>query len=116
MLYLLYAERNAIDLERRCHGVGRLLKYEIVQLPDVILDPRLDVEPDPAHLLDQVLPVGLHGPPPAVAVCSGVVDVPDIVHQHAPKQDADGGRVEAKRLCSLVTKLEFYPDPVLPFR
>lgn len=116
MLYLLYAERHAIDLEGRCHGVRRLFKYEVIQLPDVVFDPRLDIEPDPAHLLDQVLPVGFHGPPPAVAVRPWIVDVPDIVHQHAPEQDADRGRVKTERLCPLVPKLELHPDPVLSLR
>lgn len=113
MLYLLYAERHAVDLEGRSHGVRRLFKYEVVQLPDVVLDPRLDIEPDPANLLDQILPIGLHRPAPAVAVRPRVVDIPDIVHQHTPEQDADGGRVEAKRLRSLVPELELHPDPVL---
>lgn len=103
-------------MEGRSHSVRRLFKYKIVQLGDVVLNPRPDVEPNPAHLLNQVLPVGLHRPAPAIAVRPRIVDVPDIVHQHAPEEDADGGRVEAERLRSLIPKLNLYPDPVLVLR
>lgn len=116
MLNFVHAERYPVDLERRCHGVGCLLKNEVVQLSDVVFNPRLDVETNPAYLLDQVLPVRFHRPPPAVAVCSGIIDIPDIVHQYAPEQYADRLLGEAERLRSLVPELQLHSDPVLIFR
>lgn len=116
MLNFVHAERYPVDLERRCHGVGCLLKNEVVQLSDVVFNPRLDVETNPAYLVNQVLPVRLHGPPPAVAVRSGIIDIPDVVHQHAPEQLPDRLLGEAERLRSLVPELQLHPDPVLVLR
>lgn len=103
-------------MKRRCHSIGRLLKDEAVQLSDVVLDTWLNIEPNPAHLLDQVLPVGFHGPPPTVAICSWIINVPDIVHQHTPEEHADRLLGEAKRLRPFVPKLKLHSDPMLIFR
>ena len=85
-------------------------------MPDVVLYSRLHVEPNPAHLLNQVLPIGFHGPPPAVAVCSGIIDVTDIVHQDTPEPDANRLPGEAECLRPLVPELQLHPDPVLVLR
>lgn len=116
LLYLLHTEWNPIDLKRRGHRIGRLLKNEPLQLPDIIFNSRLHVKPNPAYLLNQIFPVVFHGPPPAVAVRPWVIDVANIVHQHAPEQHADRSRVKAKRLRPLVPELELHPDPVLVLR
>lgn len=113
---LLHAERDPIDLERRCHRIRRLLEDEPIQLADVVFYSRLHIEPDPAHLLDQVLPIGFHRPPPAVTVRPRIIDVPNIVHKHASEQDADRSRIKAKRLRPLVPELQLHPDPMLLIR
>ena len=80
-LYLLHKEWRTIDIYRGPNSIDGLIKDIMVQLPDVVLHSRLDKERDPPGLVDQILPIGLHRPAPAVAVGTWIIYITDIVDQ-----------------------------------
>ena len=89
----------------------------MIQLPDIVLDSRLHEDRNTADLVNQLLPIGFHGPPPAVAVGAGIIHIADIVNQDPAKQGPNRFRNSGKsKLGSTVPpKLELHPDPVLLF-
>ena len=90
----------------------------MIQLPDIVLDSRLHEDRNTADLVNQLLPIGFHGPPPAVAVGAGIIHIADIVNQDPAKQGPNRFRNSGKsKLGSTVPpELELHPDPVLFLR
>ncbi len=116
-LYLLHKEWRTIDIYRGPNSIDGLIKDIMIQLPDVVLHSRLDKERDPPDLVDQIRPIGLHRPAPAVAVGTWIIHITDIVDQDPAEQGPNGFRDggESKLSSPFPPELELHPDPVLGF-
>ena len=117
-LNLFHKEWCSIDIYGGPNSIDSLIKDIMVQLPDVVLHSRRNKERDPPGLVDQILPIGLHRPAPAVAVGTRIIHITDIVDQDPAEQGPNGLRNRSKReLSSPVSpELELHPDPVLFLR
>lgn len=80
-LNLFHKEWCSIDIYGGPNSIDGLIKDIMVQLSDVVLHSRLDKERDPPDLVDQLRPIGLHRPAPAVAVGAWIIYITDIVDQ-----------------------------------
>lgn len=117
LLDLLHEERRTIDIYGGPNGIGSLVKDIMIQLPDIVLDSRLDKDRDPPGLVDQICPVGFHRPPPAVTVGAGIIHIANIIDQDPTEQNANGLRDsgKSKLRCPFPPELQLHPNPVLLF-
>ena len=116
-LNLFHKEWCSIDIYGGPNSIDSLIKDIMVQLPDVVLHSRRNKERDPPGLVDQIRPIGLHRPAPAVAVGTRIIHITDIVDQDPAEQGPNGFRDggESKLSSPLPPELELNPDPVLGF-
>ena len=117
-LNLFHKEWCSIDIYGGPNSIDGLIKDIMVQLSDVVLHSRLDKERDPPDLVDQIRPIGLHRPAPAVAVGTRIIHITDIVDQDPAEQGPNGFRDggESKLSSPFPPELELHPDPVLLLR